>query len=110
MKKSILLAGLLFMLSFTVSAQEKKNTVFLHKTETMEAIGLNAEQQTKITELTKQSFTDIAKIRKDTKASDSEKKSKISKVYRQRQKDYEAVLTPEQLKKYNELKQAAKNQ
>lgn len=108
MKKSFLLAGLLFMLSFSVNAQSK--AVFLHKQETMDAIGLNQEQQAKITTLTKQSFADITKIKKDTELSESEKKSKISSVYKKRQQDYEATLTPEQLKKYNELKEAAKNQ
>ncbi|NGM63299.1 hypothetical protein G5B30_15425 [Sphingobacterium sp. SGG-5] len=110
MKKSLLLAGLLFAISLTVSAQQKKSTVFLHKIATMNEIGLNEEQQAKITNLTQQSFKDIAKIRKNTDLSDSEKKSAISKVYRKRQKDYEAALTAEQLKKYNDLKEAAKNQ
>jgi len=110
MKKSIFLAGLLFMLSMTMVSAQQKKAVFLHKQETMDAIGLDQEQQTKITALTKKSFADIGKIRKDTGLSETEKKSKVSKVYRQRQKDYEATLTAEQLKKYNELKEAAKNQ
>lgn|SRR5690606_9424684 len=108
MKRSIFIAGMLFMLSFTVSAQDK--VVFLHKQETMDIIGLNQEQQAKITALTKQSFADITKIKKDAELSESEKKSKVSAVYKKRQQDYEATLTPEQLKKYNELKAAAKNQ
>jgi len=110
MKRSFFLAGLLFMLSITMVSAQQKKAVFLHKQETMDAIGLNEEQQTKITALTKQSFADINKIRKDTELSDSEKKSKISKVYKKRQQDYEATLTADQLKKYNELKEAAKNQ
>jgi len=110
MKKSLYLAGLLFVISLTVNAQQKKNTVFLHKTETMNEIGLNEKQQVKITDLTQKSFKDIGKIRKDTNLSDSEKKSAISKIYRKRQKDYEAVLTAEQLKKYKDLKEASKKQ
>ena len=108
MKRSILLAALLFMLSFTVSAQSK--AVFLHKQETMDALGLNTEQQAKITALTKKSFADIGKIKRNTELSDAEKKSQVSKIYKKRQQDYEAALTPEQLKKYNELKAEAKNQ
>ncbi|MFD1631014.1 hypothetical protein [Pseudopedobacter beijingensis] len=108
MKRSFLVGGLLFMLSFTVIAQSK--TVFLHKQETMDILGLNQVQQMKITTLTKQSFQDITKVKKDTELSESEKKSKISGIYKKRQQEYEATLTPEQLKKYNELKAAAKNQ
>ncbi|ERJ58948.1 hypothetical protein [Sphingobacterium paucimobilis] len=109
MKRTIILTVLLFTLSLVGYAQEKKNVVFLHKTETMNELGLDTEQQTKITALTKASFAEITKIKKNTELTESQRKTQISSVYRQRQKDYEAALTPQQLKKYNEMKEAAKN-
>lgn len=110
MKKSLLLAGLLFTLTFAVNAQQKKNVVVIHRVSTMNELGLNEEQQAKITALTQQSSADIKKIKENKKNSESANRKAISKVYVQRQKDYETVLTPEQLKKYNELKEAAKKQ
>lgn len=110
MKRTLILTGLLLTLSLVGYTQEKKNTVFLHKTEIMDELGLNAEQQHKITALTKESFYSITKIKKDQSLSDSERKTQISNIYRQRQKDYEATLTKQQLQKYNEMKEAAKKE
>jgi Spy/CpxP family protein refolding chaperone len=109
MKKLFMLTCLLFGLTIGTELCAQNKSVFLHKQETMDALSLNPEQQAQITKLTNESFSDITKLKKDTALTDSERKTKISGVYRARDESYKKTLTESQWKKLLEMRQAAKN-
>lgn len=108
--KKLFIVGLLFTFMFTIVNAQTKKQVFLNAQTTMDAIGLNKEQQTQITKLTNQSFADINKLQKDTTLTKFDRNSKIYEVYRNREAAYNKVLTAEQQEKFKALKaEAAKN-
>jgi hypothetical protein len=108
MKNLFFLTVMLIALSFGTELRAQTKGVFLHKQETMDALGLNKEQQEKVKMLTAESFKEIGKLRKDTSLSEVEKKSKISKVYRNRDAGYKEALTEAQWVKLVEMREAAK--
>src|SRR5690606_36450071 len=108
MRKLLFVVGLLCVC--LLADAQQKTTVVLHRKATMNELGLNEQQQAEITALTQQSTVDIKKIRENPKLAESKKKSEISQIYVKRQKAYEAVLTSEQLAKYQQLKNVNKGE
>lgn len=108
MRKLLFVVGLLCVC--LLADAQQKTTVVLHRKATMNELGLNEQQQAEITALTQQSTADIKKIRENPKLAESKKKSEISQIYVKRQKAYEAVLTSEQLAKYQQLKNVNKGE
>ncbi|TZF80989.1 hypothetical protein FW774_19780 [Pedobacter sp. BS3] len=109
MKRLFLTAIIALFLGVASHAQEKKATFSWNK-ETMEQLGLSADQQQKITEIRKKASADRKALTADTTLSDEDKKAKAKQMSKETNDAISAVLTPEQNEKVKEMKKAIKEQ
>ena len=102
----------LMMLSFSLGAQAqdaKKAPKNLElNTETMNKLGLNEEQQNKITKIIKDRNDDILAVKKDKNLSQDEKNAKVKALIQLRSAQQDSVFTREQRKQLLQLKREFK--
>lgn len=103
--KKILLAVLLLTAGFSsVQAQEKKKEQFQWNKTTMDALGLSEEVRGKINDVKKSNDDEIKKVRGDDKLTEEQRKEKLRMLRKHRMDAIEALLTPDQKRKANEMK------
>lgn len=103
--KKILLAVLLLTAGFSaVQAQDKKKEQFQWSKATMDALGVSAEVQSKINDIKKSNDAEIKKVKDDGTLTEEQRKEKLKELRKQRMDAIEALLTPEEKKKADEMK------
>lgn len=110
MKKTLLIAAFSILLSFGINAQTKPKGIFLHHKEVMDELNMNAEQRTKILEIKKITDPEIKAVRQNSSLSEAEIKKELVKVYSNRTKMQNEVLTAEQIKKLKQMRADAKKE
>lgn len=107
MKKVLVVMAFFFALGLTtVSAQDAakpKKQQFAWNKMYMDEIGISADVQTNIEVLKKENDLELKAVRENTSLSDEDKKKQLQQVNAKRQKIIVALLTPEQLKKSQEI-------
>jgi Spy/CpxP family protein refolding chaperone len=114
MKKVIL--AILFLASFATfsfaqnadAAAVPKKPKFEWSAETMNSAGIAADVQTKITDLIKAAEEAIKPLRKNKELTDEDRKAQIKVIRDKCNKDIQALLTPEQVKKIADIRKALK--
>ena len=110
MKKLFLGAVFSALLLTGANAQTKPKGIFLHDPEIMKELNLNAEQQAKILEIRKITDPQIRAARANTSSSPEEMKQELAKIYKDRTKMQNEVLTPEQIEKLKQMRAEAKKE
>ena len=113
MKKVILAILLLascatFSFAQNADAAAPKKPKFEWSVETMNSAGIAADVQTKITDLIKASEEAIKPLRKNKELTDEDRKAQVNVIRDKCNKDVEALLTPEQVKKIAGIRKALK--
>ena len=109
--KKVILAILLLASCATFSfaqdaAATPKKPKFELTAETMSSVGIAADVQTKILDLTKAADAALKPLRKNKELADDDRKAQIKVIRDKCDNDVQALLTPEQKKKIKEMKKA----
>ncbi|GEM_PF-3656777 len=94
---------LAFVLLCVFSFAQKQPTMFTWKKDDLKEIGASDEQITQLLQLTKDSQLRVKAINEDTSLSEDDKKAKVKEEYAARSAERRKILTPEQLKKANQI-------
>lgn len=108
MKKLFFTAMLAIMFLFTANAQTKPKGVFLHDPKVMTELKLDAEQRARILEIRKITDPQIKAARGNTSFSPAELKKELTKIYSNRTKLQNEVLTAEQIEQLKQMRAEAK--
>jgi hypothetical protein len=107
MKKVVVVMALFFAVGVSnVSAQDAakpKKQQFGWNKKYMDEIGVNADVQSKIETVKKESDTELKTVREDATLTPEQKKEQTKALMLKRQKGIFALLTPEQLVKSKEI-------
>ncbi|HRI19979.1 MAG TPA: hypothetical protein PLA68_03460 [Panacibacter sp.] len=77
--------------------------------ENMKYLGLNKDQEKQVVEMHNKAKKEKQKIKDDTSLSEEQKKEKLKAIDKEYKDKSEAVLTPEQRKKFNDKKKDVKS-
>lgn len=91
-------------ISFAQDAQAAPKPQFQWDQKTMTEIGISDEVQAKIEAVKKAANVEIKKVRQDATLAEDVKKKTLKELNGKRQKDIEALLTPEQKEKADALR------
>ena len=94
---------LAFVLLCFFSFAQKQPTSFTWKQDDLKEIGASDAQISQLLQLTKDSQLRVKAINEDASLSDDDKKAKIAEEYKARRVERSKILTPEQLKKVNQI-------
>jgi len=75
----------------------------------MKYLGLNKDQEKQVVEMHNKAKKEKQKIKDDTSLSEEQKKEKLKAIDKEYKDKSEAVLTPEQRKKFNDKKKDVKS-
>ena len=109
MKKTILIAAMVCFFGLASYAQKGNNPNrqdFQKRTEAMyDSLGLNKDQRAKMNALNDENRKQMMEIRNDGSLSDDQRRAKMEDLRKDQNTKREAILTPEQVKKYDEMMQ-----
>lgn len=109
MKKTILLVAIISFFGLSSYAQDgqrpNRQEMEQRRNAMYDSLGLNKEQKEKITALNDESRKQMQDIRNDANLSDDQRREKMDALRKDQKAKRDAILTPEQSKKYDEMMQ-----
>ena len=114
MKKCVFIFGPFLILSLTLNAQEKRDTIHsAHHSTTatakqkrnaiIDSLDLTKAQSKKLKALNKELRAQLKDVKENTQLSVAERKEKNKEILMKRQAELRKILTPDQLAKYQQL-------
>jgi Spy/CpxP family protein refolding chaperone len=109
MKKILLAAFMVMLLSVNLNAQDTKKKVVIdyYSAKFFNELKATPEQHQQLKDLVAEYTPKFKEIKESTSLSATEKQEKIQPIADERSKRYYAILTPEQYKQLTRMRQAA---
>jgi len=92
-----------FVLFCFLTFAQQQPTSFTWKKADLQEIGASDTQISQLLQLTKDSQLRVKAINEDASLSDADKQAKVKEEYKARREERNKILTPEQLKKVNQI-------
>ena len=80
------------------------NTKHMEKKELQDSLNLTEEQVAKLKEMQAKDHAEILKIQQDSSVTEANKKFRVEELKKERRKEMESILTPDQQRKYKEMR------
>jgi len=102
--KAVLTAEQLTKLKSIREDSTHMNTKHMDKKDLQDSLNLTEDQVVKLKEMQAQDQAEIVKIQQDSSVTDANKKFRIEELKKERRKEMESILTPDQQRKYKEMR------